>query len=53
MIKRSILIMALPLIAILGVAGCARPFAKEALEKVDRSISFRELQRVPDTFKGR
>ena len=52
MVKRSI-IMALPLIAILGVVSCAPPFAKETLEKVDRSISFQELQRDPDTFKGR
>jgi outer membrane lipoprotein len=53
MVKRFIMIMALPLIAILGVASCAPPFAKGTLEKVDRSISFRELQRDPDTFKGR
>jgi outer membrane lipoprotein len=53
MVKRSKLILALPLIAILGAAGCAPPFAKGALEKVDRSISFRALQRAPDTFKGR
>jgi outer membrane lipoprotein len=53
MVKRSIMIIALPLVAILGVAGCAPPFAKETLEKVDQSISFRELQRAPDTFKGR
>jgi outer membrane lipoprotein len=53
MVKRFIMIMALPLIAMLGVASCAPPFAKGTLEKVDRSISFRELQRDPDTFKGR
>lgn len=47
------MIMALPFIAILGPAGCAPPFAKGALEKVDQSISFRALQRDPDTFKGR
>ena len=52
-VKRSIMILALPLIAILGIAGCAPTFSKGTLEKVDRSISFRELQRDPDTFKGR
>ena len=53
MVKRSMMIMALPLVALLGVAGCAPPFAKETLGKVDRSISFRELQMAPDTFKGK
>lgn len=47
------MIMALLLIAILGPAGYTPPFAKGALEKVDQSISFRALQRDPDTFKGR
>jgi len=45
--------VALPLIAIFGAAGCAPPFAKGALEKVDPSISFRALQSEPDTFKGK
>jgi outer membrane lipoprotein len=53
MVKRFIMIVALPLIAIFGAASCAPPFAKGTLEKVDRSISFRALQSDPDTFKGR
>jgi outer membrane lipoprotein len=53
MVKRSMMLVALPLIAIIGAVACAPPFAKGSLEKVDRSISFRELQRDPDTFKGR
>ncbi len=41
------------LIVILGAVGCAPPFAKEALEHVDGSISFRELQRDPDAYAGK
>jgi outer membrane lipoprotein len=52
-VKRFIRIITLLLIAVLGVAGCASPFAKETLERVDRSITFRELQRDPDAYKGR
>jgi outer membrane lipoprotein len=46
-------IITLFLVAVLGATGCAPPFAKEALEQVDRGISFRELQRDPDMYKGR
>ncbi len=53
MVNRSIMIVALHLITIFGAAGCAPPFAKGALEKVDQSISFWALQRDPETFKGR
>jgi len=41
------------LLAAVGLAGCAPPFAKETLGRVDRSITFRELQRDPDMYKGR
>jgi len=33
-------------------AGCAPPFPKETLDRVNRSISFQELKRDPEQFKG-
>jgi outer membrane lipoprotein len=32
--------------------GCAPPFPKETLDKVNRSVSFRELKKEPEKFKG-
>jgi len=40
------------LVSLTGLAGCAPPFAKETLERVDRSITFQELKRDPDAYKG-
>ena len=41
------------LVAVIGLAGCAPPFSKEMLGRVDRGITFRELQKDPDMYKGR
>lgn len=38
--------------AIFMTAGCAPPFPKETLDKVNRSVSFQELKRDPEQFKG-
>jgi outer membrane lipoprotein len=38
---------------VLGAMSCASPFPKEVLEKVDRSISFRDLREDPEHYKGR
>ena len=51
--KGPVMMLALIVVAILVTAGCAPPFEKGMLERVDRSIQFRELQRDPDVFKGR
>ncbi len=51
--KRYMRIITQLLVAVIGLSGCASPFAKETLEKVDQGISFRDLQRDPDTYKGR
>jgi outer membrane lipoprotein len=40
------------LYGVLMTAGCAPPFPKETLDKVNRDISFRELTRGPEQFKG-
>lgn len=32
--------------------GCAPPFPKEALDRVNRSVSFQELKKEPEHFKG-
>jgi outer membrane lipoprotein len=50
--KRHIRIVML-LVVVIGMTCCAPPFAKDMLERVDRSITFRELQGDPDTYKGR
>lgn len=34
------------------IAGCAPPFAKETLDKVNRNVSFQELKKEPEKFKG-
>ncbi len=34
------------------MTGCAPAFQKEALERVDRNITFKELQKEPDKFLG-
>jgi outer membrane lipoprotein len=41
------------LFAVFGAVSCAPPFPKEVLEKVDRSISFRDLREDPEHYKGR
>jgi outer membrane lipoprotein len=33
-------------------AGCAPPFSKETLDTVNRNISFQELKKEPEKFKG-
>lgn len=38
--------------AIVPTAGCAPPFPKETLDKVNRSVSFQELKKEPEKFKG-
>ena len=37
---------------VFGVVSCAPPFPKEVLEKVDKSISFRDLREDPEHYKG-
>jgi outer membrane lipoprotein len=33
-------------------AGCAPPFPKETMDKVNRNISYQELKKGPEKFKG-
>ena len=33
-------------------AGCAPPFPKETLDKVNRNVTFLELKKDPEKFKG-
>lgn len=33
-------------------AGCAPPFPRETLDKVNRTVSFQELRTAPEKFKG-
>lgn len=35
-----------------GLSGCASTFSREAMNLVNRDISFRQLQSAPDSFKG-
>lgn len=39
--------------ALLAAGGCAPPFPRELLDKVDRSTSFEELQKDPEIYRGR
>lgn len=40
------------LFALIMAAGCAPPFPKETLDRVNRSVSFEELKKDPERFKG-
>lgn len=41
------------LAVLLFAAGCAPTFSQEALDQVDRSISFREVQNKPEQYQGK
>ncbi len=49
---RSLIILGLCLSALFMTAGCAPPFPKETLDKVNRNVSFLELRKEPEKFKG-
>jgi len=34
------------------VSACAPPFPQQMLDRVDRNISFKQLQKEPDAYKG-
>lgn len=50
--KQKIIIIP-ALAALLWAGGCAPPFSRQALDQVDRSITFRELQSAPGRYKGK
>lgn len=54
MVKRTrrLAILLLLLFAGAVVAGCAPVFPREALDRVDRHVTFKELQSDPDKFTG-
>jgi outer membrane lipoprotein len=45
-------VVLLIMIALFLTAGCVRIFPQEALDKVDRSITFSALRNNPEQFKG-
>ena len=49
---RSLTIAVPCLLVFVILAGCAPPFPKETLDKVNRNISFQELKKEPEKFKG-
>ncbi len=51
-IKRNVAAGSLSAILIMVIAGCAPPFPKEMLAKVDKTIHFSDLQKDPDRFQG-
>jgi outer membrane lipoprotein len=49
----SILFIFVPLFfAFFLTAGCSPPFPEETLDKVNRNVSFEELKKAPEKFKG-
>jgi outer membrane lipoprotein len=40
------------LLALLLTTACAPPFPQQMLDRVDRNVSFKELQKNPDAYKG-
>jgi outer membrane lipoprotein len=49
---RSLTIIIPCLLVFFISAGCAPPFPKETLDKVNRNVSFQELKKEPEMFKG-
>jgi len=43
---------ALLLPALFSFVGCARPFPQELMDKVDKTVSFTELRKDPERYKG-
>ena len=39
-------------LVLLLTSACAPPFPKQLLARVDRNLSFKELQKSPDNYKG-
>lgn len=52
LLRYPLLHTAFLVIAVFLIDGCARPFSEESLIKVNRSISFPDLKRDPDKYKG-
>ena len=48
----SLTIAVLCLFSIFLTAGCAPPFPKQTMDKVNRNVSFEELKKGPEQFKG-
>jgi outer membrane lipoprotein len=40
------------LLALLLTSACAPPFPKQMLDRVDKNLSFKQLQKDPDGYKG-
>lgn len=51
-LKRMINVLVV-LASIMAIAACGPTFSREALDQVDRSITFRELQNNPDLYQGK
>jgi outer membrane lipoprotein len=51
-LRYPLLHTALLLIAAFLMVGCARPFSERSLSKVNRSISFSDLKKDPEKYKG-
>jgi outer membrane lipoprotein len=47
-VNRGVLVL-----AALAVAACAPAFSPEALDRVDRAVTFRQLQANPDAYLGK
>lgn len=41
------------IVLLLALAGCAPPFSKQLLEQVDRTLSFSELRKNPEQYRGK
>lgn len=46
-------LIAFAAITVQGIAGCAPTFSRQALDQVDRTITFRELQKNPERYQGK
>ena len=53
MMRTSILVLIQLAFAVIICAGCAPPFAKELLDKVDTNVPFAVLQKEPERFSGK
>jgi outer membrane lipoprotein len=51
--KLSVISSLIAIVAILTLNGCAPTFSREVLDKVDRNITFRDLQADPEQYQGK
>ncbi|MEK6745311.1 MAG: Slp family lipoprotein [Nitrospirota bacterium] len=51
--RTSIIVLVLLAVAVIISAGCAPPFSKELLDKLEKNITFAAVQKEPERYTGK